>query len=105
MGTLTYTYDVTGNNPNIEKTEIAFTFTSETAGTLVHTYTESGSPPRTLRLSFEFVNAPAVPRAPILDAAFSLDGAVEVRLAPGARRNFLRRAVEVGEPRVQRHAW
>ena len=89
-GTLTYTYDVTGNNPNVEKSEIEFTFTSETAGTAVYTYTESGSPPETLRLSFEFVDAPVepvtVPRAPILDAAFSLDGAVQVRwlLVPDA---------------------
>ena len=90
MGTLTYTYDVTGNNPNVEKSVVEFTFTSATAGTLVHTHTESGSPPQTLRLSFEFVDAPVepatVPRAPILDAAFSLDGAVEVRwlLVPDA---------------------
>ena len=89
-GTLTYTYDVTGNDPNVEKSEVEFTFTSETAGTLVLTHTESGSPPQTLRLSFEFVDAPVepdtVPRAPVLDAAFSLDGAVAVRwlLVPGA---------------------
>ena len=89
-GTLTYTYDVTGNDPNVEKSEVEFTFTSETAGTLVHTHTESGSPPQTLRLGFEFVDAPVEPdtvlRAPILDAAFSLDGAVQVRwlLVPGA---------------------
>ena len=59
-------------------------------GTLVHTYTESGSPPEPLRLSFEFVDAPTepvtVPPAPILDAAFSLDEAVQVRwlLVPDA---------------------
>ena len=61
MGTLTYTYDVTGNNPNVEKSVVEFTFTSITAGTFVHTYTESGSPPETLRGSFEFVDAPAEP--------------------------------------------
>ena len=89
-GTLTYTYDVTGNNPNVEKSVLEFTFTSMTAGTTVYTYTESGSPPETLRVSFEFIDAPVepvtVPRAPILDAAFSLDGAVQVRwlLVPNA---------------------
>ena len=89
-GTLTYTYDVTGNNPNVEKSVLELTFTSMTAGTAVYTYTESGSPPETLRVSFEFVDAPVepvtVPRAPILDAAFSLDGAVQVRwlLVPDA---------------------
>ena len=56
-----YTYDVTGNNPNVEKSVVEFTFTSATAGTLVHTHTESGSPPQTLRLSFEFVDAPVEP--------------------------------------------
>ena len=61
MGALTYTYDVTGNNPNVEKSVVEFTFTSITAGTFVHTYTESGSPPETLRGSFEFVDAPAEP--------------------------------------------
>ena len=61
MGTLTYTYDVTGNNPNVEKSVVELTFTSMTAGTFVHTYTESGSPPETLRGSFEFVDAPAEP--------------------------------------------
>ena len=61
MGTLTYTYDVTGNNPNVEKSVVELTFTSMTAGTFVHTYTETGSPPETLRGSFEFVDAPAEP--------------------------------------------
>ncbi len=42
-GTLTYTYDVTGNNPNVEKSVLELTFTSMTAGTFVYTYTESGS--------------------------------------------------------------
>ena len=63
-GTLTYTYDVTGNNPDAEKSVLEFTFTSTTAGTAVYTYTESGSPPETLRLSFEFVDAPVEP-APV----------------------------------------
>ena len=89
-GTLTYTYDVTGNNPNVEKSVVELTFTSMTAGTFVYTYTESGSPPETLRGSFELVDAAVepdtVPRVPVLDAAFSLDGAVQVRwlLVPGA---------------------
>ena len=60
-GTLTYTYDVTGNTPDVEKSVIEFTFTSMTAGTAVYTYTERGSPPETVRLSFEFINAPAEP--------------------------------------------
>ena len=77
MGTLTYTYDVTGNNPNVEKSVVEFTFTSTTAGTLVHTYTESGSPPRTLRLSFEFSDAPpepvpAIPPLALMLLAFML---------------------------------
>ena len=67
MGTLTYTYDVTGNNPNVEKSVVELTFTSMTAGTFVSTYTESGSPPETLRGSFEFVDAPAATTPPAVE--------------------------------------
>ena len=41
-GTLTYTYDRTGNNPNVERSEIRATFTSAAAGTYVYTYISGG---------------------------------------------------------------
>ena len=39
---LTYTYDDTGNAPNVERSDVLFTFTSTTAGTFVYTYIEGG---------------------------------------------------------------
>ncbi len=62
-GTLTYTYDVTGNDPEREKVVIELTFTSATAGTFVSTYTEAGSTPQTLRGDFQL--ADAVNRQPV----------------------------------------
>ena len=56
-GTLTYTYDVTGNDPDVERSELRLMFTSVTAGTFVHTYTERGSRPVVRRGSFEIVGA------------------------------------------------
>ena len=55
-GTFTYTYDVSGNDPEIEKTVGELTFTSANAGTFVSTYTERGLPPEVLRGSFELVD-------------------------------------------------
>ena len=57
VGTLTYTYDVTGNDPDEERSEARLTFTSVTAGTFVHTHTERGSSPIVRRGSFEIVDA------------------------------------------------
>ena len=62
-GTLTYTYDVTGNDPEREKVVIELTFTSATAGTFASTYTEEGSTPQTLRDDFQLANA--VNRQPV----------------------------------------
>ena len=56
-GMLTYTYDVTGNAPNVERSEILFTFTSVSAGTFVYTHTEGGVILGPLRGSFELVDA------------------------------------------------
>ncbi len=56
-GTLTYTYDVTGNDLAAEKTVIEMTFTSQLAGTFVATYTEIGSSPMVTRAPFEFTEA------------------------------------------------
>ncbi len=56
-GTLTYTYDVTGNDLAAEKTVIEMTFTSQLAGTFVATYTEIGSSPMVTRAPFEFTDA------------------------------------------------
>ena len=54
-GTVTYTYDVTGNDPEREKVVIQLMFTSTTSGTFVSTYTEAGSAPLTLRGEFQIV--------------------------------------------------
>ena len=75
-GTLTYTYDVTGNDPNAEKTVIEMTFTSATTGTFVSTYTERGSAPEVLRGPFALVDAqtddpPGPDHAPADQAAFN----------------------------------
>ena len=56
-GTLTYTYDVTGNDLAAEKTVIEMTFTSQLAGTFVATYTETGSSPMVTRAPFDFTEA------------------------------------------------
>ena len=56
-GTLTYTYDLTGNDLAAEKTVIEMTFTSQLAGTFVATYTETGSSPMVTRAPFEFSEA------------------------------------------------
>ncbi len=56
-GTLTYTYDATGNDPALERSEMRMTFTSPTTGSFVYTYTESGSAPLRLDGSFELVDA------------------------------------------------
>ena len=53
-GRVTYTYDVTGNDPDREKVVVELTFTSTTSGTFVSTYTEAGSTPQTLRGDFQF---------------------------------------------------
>ena len=57
-GTLTYTYDATGNNPDVAKAVVEFTFASLTAGTLVYTHTVLGTVPN---LPFEFVAIPPEP--------------------------------------------
>ena len=56
-GMLTYTYDDTGNAPNVERSDVLFTFTSATAGTFVYTYIEGGVTQITLPGSFELVDA------------------------------------------------
>ena len=56
-GMLTYTYDDTGNAPNVERSDVLFTFTSTTAGTFVYTYIEGGVTQITLPGSFELVAA------------------------------------------------
>ena len=55
-GRLTYTYDVTGNDPDREKVVIQLTFASATSGTFVSTYTEAGSAPLILRGQFQIVD-------------------------------------------------
>ena len=65
-GTLTYTYDVTGNDPGEERSELRLTFTSATAGRFVHTYTERGSAPVVRRGSFRIVDAAGGDRSPDL---------------------------------------
>ncbi len=65
-GTLTYTYDVTGNDPGEERSELRLTFTTATAGRFLHTYTERGSAPVVRRGSFEIVDASGGRRAPDL---------------------------------------
>ena len=60
-GMLTYTYDETGNAPNVERSDVLFTFTSATAGTFVYTYIEGGVTQLTLRGSFELVDADPPP--------------------------------------------
>ena len=59
-GTLIYTYDVTGNDPNRERSEVQFTFRTETSGTFEYSYFENGASRETSRGSFQLVNAPAV---------------------------------------------
>lgn len=59
-GTLVYTYDVTGNDPNRERSEVQFTFRTETSGTFEYSYFENGARRETSRGSFQLVNAPAV---------------------------------------------
>ena len=56
-GMLTYTYDDTGNAPNVERSEVLFTFTSATAGTFVYTHIEGGMILGPLPGSFELVDA------------------------------------------------
>ena len=56
-GMLTYTYDETGNAPNVERSEVLFTFTSATAGTFVYTHIEGGMILGPLPGSFELVDA------------------------------------------------
>ena len=73
-GTLTYTYDTTGNNPDVAKAVVEFTFASPTAGTLVYTHTALGTLPS---LPFEFVATPpepvpAIPPLALLLLAFML---------------------------------
>jgi len=58
-GTLVYTYDVTGNDPNRERSEVQFTFRTETSGTFEYSYFENGARRETSRGSFQLVNAPA----------------------------------------------
>ncbi len=60
-GTLTYTFDVTGNDPAAEKTVMEMTFTSEGAGTLVSTYTEAGSRPEVISGPFELADTDGGP--------------------------------------------
>ncbi len=55
-GTLTYTYDATGNDPAVEKTVVEITFTSKGGGTFVSTYTEAGSSPEVVSGPFELTD-------------------------------------------------
>jgi len=59
-GTLVYTYDVTANDPNRERSEVRFTFRTETSGTFEYSYFEHGARRETSRGSFQLVNAPSV---------------------------------------------
>ena len=56
-GTLTYTYDASGNDSAVERSEIQLTFTSATTGSFVYTYTAAGSAPLRRDGSFELVDA------------------------------------------------
>ena len=58
-GMLTYTYDDTGNAPNIERSEVLFTFTSTATGTFVYTFIEGGVTQITFPGSFELLPAQA----------------------------------------------
>ena len=60
-GMLTYTYDVTGNDPNRERSEVRFVFGSELSGTFEYSYFENGSRRETASGNFELVPAPSVP--------------------------------------------
>ena len=87
-GTLTYTYDATGNNPDVAKAVVEFTFASPTAGTLVYTHTVLGT---LSSLPFEFIATPpepvpAIPPLALLLLAFML-------IASGAWLQRRRRAV------------
>ena len=92
-GTLIYTYDVTGNDPNRERSEVQLTFRTETSGTFEYSYFENGARRGTSSGSFQFVNAPAVQanRAPrvavgIEDATLEVGDRATVDLE--APRNF-----------------
>ena len=79
--TIVYTYDATGNDPDRERSEVRFTFRTETAGTFEYSYFEGGTRTGASRGSFELVAAPtgSVNRAPravgsISDQTLTEDG-------------------------------
>ena len=57
-GMIVYTYDATGNDPDRERSEVRFTFRTETAGTFEYAYFEGGTRTGLTRGSFELVAAP-----------------------------------------------
>ena len=57
-GMIVYTYDATGNDPDRERSEVRFTFRTETAGTFEYAYFEGGIRTGLTRGSFELVAAP-----------------------------------------------
>ncbi len=88
-GTLTYTYDVTGNDLAAEKTVIEMTFTSQLAGTFVATYTETGSSPMVTRAPFEFTEATDTMLSFATDSgpgnqSYTVDTAISVLTLPEA---------------------
>lgn len=81
-GALIYTYDVTGNDPNRERSEVQFTFRTETSGTFEYSYFEFGSRRATSRGSFQLTTAPTVSanRAPRVAV-----GIEDTTIEPGQR--------------------
>ncbi len=80
-GMIVYTYDVTGNDPNRERSEVRFAFRTETSGTYEYSYFEGGTRAGSSSGSFEFETAPtgSTNRAPrtvgsIADQTLTEDG-------------------------------
>ncbi len=81
-GTLSYTYDVTGNDPNRERSEVQLTFRTETAGTFEYSYFERGARTETSRGSFQLVTAPTAPANRAPEVAAGID---DVEMESGGR--------------------
>ncbi len=80
-GMIVYTYDVTGNDPDRERSEVRFTFRTETTGDFESSYFEGGTRTGSVSGSFELVTAPtgSANRAPravgtIADQTLTEDG-------------------------------